>query len=402
MANQEFDAIKTRNLVFQNNSDGSYPTYGSLLNASDTRGTITPTRDLSINSVSTGSINSTNIQTVNLAVSNTATFSTPTTATLNSTSITSYQDIRATNANIYATGDGNLTGSVQAEYITFPDLITGVEHYLWVQNDNLNWESINGHQVNLGEALWKLRQEPTEPLTPMDLLPSGATNSQIVSTLNNLMILLSNRQAFIVARDPVVQTPNAIMFGPLIITPTGFTVNWFADPLSASYNLYIDTTQQLLRTSTNLSYTFVASSSNIFPYDIEVGGVNGLGIQGPLSAISVSVLNLNTSNSDPSNYYGINTTAYYRATVSGTTMNPITNYLLLSTEEQPNQVALQTNYTIVVSGSNASVGTPIQGVQWNGSTYQNVGHPIITIGTYTYLFTYDSGSPAESYWSLAP
>ena len=50
-------------------------------------------------------------------------------------------ELKVNNGNITVTGDGNLTGSVKAEYIALPDYTSKSETYLWADKNTLLWQS---------------------------------------------------------------------------------------------------------------------------------------------------------------------------------------------------------------------------------------------------------------------
>jgi hypothetical protein len=99
------------------------------------------------------------------------------------------KDITVTNANLVVNGDGNLTGSVQANYITLNDYSTNNETYLYADKNTLLWDTgvVGLPPVSTDLLGWvpKLRQD-----VPITLLPPAAPTGDIVAAYNSLITTL--------------------------------------------------------------------------------------------------------------------------------------------------------------------------------------------------------------------
>jgi hypothetical protein len=111
---------------------------------------------------------------------------------LNVDNITATGDITIVNGNLKVNGDGNLTGSVQADYITLNDYTSQNETYLYADNNTLLWDTgVAGIPPVSTDVLgWvpKLRQD-----SAINLLPSTANTEDIITAYNQLITTLYQR-----------------------------------------------------------------------------------------------------------------------------------------------------------------------------------------------------------------
>lgn len=111
---------------------------------------------------------------------------------LNVDKVTTTSDITITNGNLKVNGDGNLTGSVQAQYITLKDYTSTNETYLYADKNTLLWDTgVAGLPPVSTDVLgWvpKLRQD-----SGINLLPSTASTEDIVTAYNQLITTLYER-----------------------------------------------------------------------------------------------------------------------------------------------------------------------------------------------------------------
>jgi hypothetical protein len=130
-------------------------------------------------------------------------------------------------ANFQVTGDGNLTGSAQAEYITLPDLniLNRHETYLWAQGDDILWQN-GGAQPNISLTAWMglLAPNPVSvvrPTGPADTLNMQNATYALITTLLDRGILLKE-----------AATPPTLRFNSS--TNIRFTTFLTADPTDAA------------------------------------------------------------------------------------------------------------------------------------------------------------------------
>jgi hypothetical protein len=113
--------------------------------------------------------------------------------------ITASGDIIANNNNIYAYGDGNMTGSVQSEYQTLMDLNSANRHetYLWAQNNDLFWQ--NGPDTaNKSLTGWGPLLAPEAHIVIPDATNQTDINEavvRVITTLINRGIILTSVEA---------------------------------------------------------------------------------------------------------------------------------------------------------------------------------------------------------------
>jgi hypothetical protein len=134
-------------------------------------------------------------------------------------------DITISAGNLKVSGDGNLTGSVQADYITLNDYTSQNETYLYADKNTLLWDTgaVGIPPVSTDLLGWvpKLRQD-----IPVSLLPASATTGDIVIAYNQLITTLYRKGVIFGAPVLPIQTQttfNAITAGvltPYIGSPT--------------------------------------------------------------------------------------------------------------------------------------------------------------------------------------
>ena len=98
-------------------------------------------------------------------------------------------ELKVNNGNITVTGDGNLTGSVKAEYIALPDYTSKSETYLWADKNTLLWQSgiIGTIPPRESDVMgWTSKLAQTSTVAQID--PSTATTSSIATAYNNLLL----------------------------------------------------------------------------------------------------------------------------------------------------------------------------------------------------------------------
>ena len=113
------------------------------------------------------------------------------------------------NGNLEVTGDGDLTGSVKAEYITLPDYASRAETYLWADRDTLLWQSgiigsIPPRESDVFGWAPKLAQTSI-----VNKLPTTATTQDIISRYNDLLQLLYSRGIIFANPRPALQVVRA-------------------------------------------------------------------------------------------------------------------------------------------------------------------------------------------------
>jgi hypothetical protein len=111
---------------------------------------------------------------------------------LNVDKITTSSDITITNGNLKVNGDGNLTGSVQADYFTLKDSTSDNETYLYADKNTLLWDTgvVGLPPVSTDLLGWvsKLRQD-----SGITLLSPSASTDDIIAAYNQLITTLYER-----------------------------------------------------------------------------------------------------------------------------------------------------------------------------------------------------------------
>lgn len=138
-----------------------------------------------------------------------------------STGPTSAIDLDIANGNIVVNGDGNLTGSVQADYITLNDYTSNNPTYLYADQNTLLWDTgaVGIPPVSSDLLGWvsKLRQD-----VPVSLLSSSATTSDIVTAYNALITTLYQKGLIFTA--PVLPSQTQAIFNAIAVgTLTPYT-----------------------------------------------------------------------------------------------------------------------------------------------------------------------------------
>jgi hypothetical protein len=103
-------------------------------------------------------------------------------------------DLTLSNGNLRVRGDGDLTGSMQAEYVTLEDFSTRAETYVWADKNTLLWQSgtIGAQPPKENDIFgWtsKLAQTSVVPL----INPTEATAEIMAEAYNNLVVEMYNR-----------------------------------------------------------------------------------------------------------------------------------------------------------------------------------------------------------------
>jgi len=201
----DLHSLKTRQMIMQY-PDGSFPAKNTVLAFANDKGTILPTTSLDISSIvvqvlsaNTAFINdlSANTAFINDLSANTAFINdlSANTAFINDLSantISTDGDIVVNNANLYVYGDQNLTGSVQATYITLLDPSqNNVDTYLWANNQNLYWQNTT-ETTNISQAVNNMSiGDSIQQITGLSTL------SDVKTALNQLLTLFGNRKIFV-------------------------------------------------------------------------------------------------------------------------------------------------------------------------------------------------------------
>jgi len=242
---EDLQSVKTRALIMQN-SDGSFPPVNSVLAFEDSQGHVAPTQNLKVSTLEVSTLDVSELQISKV----TASSITAGVGILNKAAITANGDIIANSANMYVTGDQNLTGSIQAEYLTLRDPANAnALTYQWVNDNDLLWEDGVSNVMNISQAV--KNQYPGPNITTATDLPT------CISAVNSLLTLFNNRGIFITTTPP---TPPTITFN----SPCSIRFNIFSltDPTVQATSLPIYTAPPSIRLDTLCSQLTVL----LYPY----------------------------------------------------------------------------------------------------------------------------------------
>jgi len=185
---EDFHSLKTRSLLLQN-ADFTFPPIDSILVTDDSKGHVTASKDLNVNS---------------LAINNDRALIDPS-GNINAASLTltsvgnalqTVGDLFVTNANIYNSGDGNATGSVQTTYVTLLDpSANNPNTYLYANSGSLLWQNESTLEtINISESVQTLLVDSN--YRDFELIQSN-TDPNLIVTINRILTLFSNRQIFL-------------------------------------------------------------------------------------------------------------------------------------------------------------------------------------------------------------
>lgn len=190
-----FDSLRTRQVILQNPT-GSFQQYGSTLAVADSRGTVRPTRDLSLNSITIQSPNleidaSGNIYAKLIELTAGAGVAVET-----GTGTGTGGNVVATNANILITGNQNQTGYCESSTLVLRDLssiavpyssLVGYEgDLLFVQGQSQDRDIRGSTHINISQGIANLAVEPSASDIVLATGPSDTTGMFI-----NLMTILN-------------------------------------------------------------------------------------------------------------------------------------------------------------------------------------------------------------------
>ena len=201
----DLQTVKTRAITFQN-ADNTFPPSGSVLAAQDSRGHLTPTRSLSLDSIA--------LKNDSLVMDSSGNIVANTLALLNRANagvalVTEGGNIVANNANIVATGSGTITGQLQGNVVNLADpTASNPDTYLYANSGSLLWQNPslpNDLTVNLSQAALNMSVDPSGTnLVP----PANQTDlSGIYHSLTTLLNIFNQRQIFISYTDNSGSTP---------------------------------------------------------------------------------------------------------------------------------------------------------------------------------------------------
>ena len=206
-------------------------------------------------------------------------------------------------ANFQVTGDGNLTGSAQAEYITLPDLniLNRHETYLWAQGDDILWQN-GGTQPNISLTAWMGLLAPNtaspvvRPSGPTDTINMQNATYALITTLLDRGILLTEAASpptlrfnsstnirfttFLTADPTDVAERKTVTYPVAISSPV---MNTLCSSVTSALSgagveaaLVYDTVQQLVRILVNSGYSLTIN--DVGAYGESTRFMNHLGI----------------------------------------------------------------------------------------------------------------------------
>ena len=350
--NEVFSRLKTKGITCQN-VDGSFPSQGSVFQIANYGGVATFSQDMACDDLDSLDLSTNNATFVNLegpVITN----------TLTTNSSISLSDISNLSAN-YWSNQGSTLYNLGSLFLQQTSTYTDV----------LGWR-------NLAPSAF----------LPYINLSNPNIRISMINTINSLIKIMATKN-FLIAINTAPAKP--VITG-VSVTTDGFTVSWTG--VANSFAVFMN--GRLSHTVVTHTATFTGlPNTNIFPYLITVAGIDSAGNYSILSdAFPVSVCNINNNISDLGNYYGIRglspiPSAYYRATVPDKT-NFIT--LISETTVIPNLNAV----TFLISGSNASINTPIKFRFWDGYSYDTVTQYLTDSGPHQLDYNYQTVS-----WTLS-
>jgi cytoskeletal protein CcmA (bactofilin family) len=205
-------------------------------------------------------------------------------------------------ANFQVTGDGNLTGSAQAEYITLPDLniLNRHETYLWAQGDDILWQN-GGTQPNISLTDWMRLLAPNpvsvvRPSGPTDTVNMQNATYALITTLLDRGILLTAaaspptlrfnsstniRFTTFLTADPTDVSKRKTVTYPVVVSTPAMnalcsSVSSALSGASVKATMEYDTVQQLVRILVNSGYSLTIN--DVGAYGESTRFMNHLGI----------------------------------------------------------------------------------------------------------------------------
>jgi hypothetical protein len=284
-----FENIKTQGFIFttpSNSTDtttaGIYPNRNSTFQIVDSQGTAEFRPDINCQSA-----------TVNSLITASATVTNITAASGTFTRLVTTGAPITTTANLVAAGDGNTSGSVRAKRIQLRDQVTGATGTLDTSSNSVYWTDASGSRTDL--LGWNTAFNTKTNINLLDWTGADVTTTNIISTLNQLLMALEDAGAFVMCPNRNVDPPNGLSLSNFTMNSITLTWNIVTTGLSRSIVEYTPSssypgTWTQITGVTGSTLTITGLSSSTLYYFRVSSFLNSESVSSPSSVISGSTI----------------------------------------------------------------------------------------------------------------